>query len=254
MRFLTWNIQNRPSEAPNREAEGIAEYLRKQNADLLFLQEIPAPLLDYLSTNLKVSEVIGVGRDDGERAGEFVPILILSKELKVHSKGWFWLGPTPEIPSRSWFALCPRLCTWAILEKQGTPFFVVNNHWDHFSFYSRRRGWEQVLDKWRGVAPNHPALFTGDFNLRPTRRLFHRILKNRHQPLQDLWAAHHRGPLQHTFTGFAKQWGRARVDHFLGTRQWQVRKCEILPTNPLFSDHRPLLLEAGLNQKENQTA
>lgn len=246
MRFLTWNIQNRKPVPPYDREEALCRFIRETRVDLLFLQEIPSRMLSLLSAHLPAKEVIGVGREDGAYAGEFVPLLVLAEDIEVRDKGWFWLGPTPDIPSKAWFALCPRLCTWALLEKKNRLFFVVNNHWDHFSFYSRQRGWQQVLAKWIEIAPRVPSLFAGDFNLRPRRRLFRRILYNGHRPLQDFWQQHHRTHLKHTFTGFVKSWGQARVDHFFGSPEWQVKACEILPIEKSYSDHRPLLLEADI--------
>ncbi|TVR54466.1 MAG: endonuclease/exonuclease/phosphatase family protein [Puniceicoccaceae bacterium] len=249
MRLLTWNIQNRGDLRPVGALPGLAEHIRRTGCELALLQEVTAPMLDRLRELLQPYSIIGVGREDGKEAGEFVPILVLTDQLRVARSGWFWLGPTPDIPSRGWFALCPRICTWAVLERVGSGgrFLLVNNHWDHFSFYSRRRGWRQVLDLVDREGRDGPVILGGDFNLGPRRPLFQNILRNRVKPLRDAWAEAHPGAKDWTYRGFRGGWFRQRVDHFFLSPEWILRGCRILgdPEILAASDHRPVVVEVG---------
>lgn len=247
--FLTFNLQNQSEEQALRKAPKLAQTMRQSGAEAVLLQEVSFPLLRALDRELAPAAIVGVGREDGQEAGEFVPILVLNKNWKIEDNGWFWLGPRPEIPSRAWFALCPRICTWALISSRESqrPFLLINNHWDHFSFYSRSRGWEQILNLVEEYGSNYPVILGGDFNLGPNRPLFHRILKNSVRPLRDAWGESNPGRTDYTFAGWFKGWGRSRVDHFFLSSEWSIEKAEILhQTDRSRSDHDPLRLIASI--------
>ncbi len=247
LRLLSFNVQNRGDGLDDRRTESMARWLAESAYDIVLLQEVTDTVLKTLEEKLLLTARIGVGRDDGERAGEYVPILVLNSRFQVADSGWFWLGPTPHIPSRAWFALCPRLCTWAVLQDRDSDrsFLVVNNHWDHFSFYSRRRGWRQVLDLVREKAAERPFILGGDFNLSPRRPLFRSMLKNPFRPLRDAWHEANPDSKDATWRGICGGFLQGRVDHFLVSPEWQVNRCAILRgAIESLSDHRPIALDA----------
>jgi hypothetical protein len=54
---------------------------------------------------------IGVGRDDGVKAGEYSPIFYNTEIHELLSWRYFWLSETPNRPSRGWDASSIRICT-----------------------------------------------------------------------------------------------------------------------------------------------
>ena len=111
--------------------------------------------------------VVGVGRDDAARAGEFSAILFRKDRLRVAEAGTFWFSDTPSVPaSKSWGNNITRISTWArFVDRDGRGFYHFNLHLDHESQPSRERSTvllKQRIDA-RAVAPE-PVVVTGDFN------------------------------------------------------------------------------------------
>ncbi|KIK04815.1 hypothetical protein K443DRAFT_120801 [Laccaria amethystina LaAM-08-1] len=112
---------------------------------------------------------VGVGRDDGVKAGEFCPIFYKTSELQLISNDNFWLSETPFEPSRYPGAGCHRLCTVArfrLVSKPSQTFTLFNAHLDHYSDKSRRVAASLLLTRARFEVVNTvaPVFIVGDFN------------------------------------------------------------------------------------------
>ena len=92
---------------------------------------------------------VGVGRDDGQEAGEFNPVFYRKDKYDLVDSGTFWLSETPELPSLGWNGGCNRLCTWVILREKATGFTYahVNTHLDNASEEARVNGAKLVREK-----------------------------------------------------------------------------------------------------------
>ena len=67
-------------------------------------------LLDLAALLGPAYSQVGVGRDDGEQAGEYSPIFYNGERLRVVKWKTLWLSPTPDVPgSKGWDAVRPRL-------------------------------------------------------------------------------------------------------------------------------------------------
>lgn len=177
--LMTFNIRyatSRDSEnAWDRRRDLLAEVIRDADPDVVGLQEALASQLDDLARLLPQYARIGVGRDDGEAAGEHSAILYRRGRFEVAGdgaeQGTFWLSDTPEVPgSRSWGNTIPRICTWArFIDRDAPPdspgFYIFNTHLDHRSQPSRERAAELIAA--RIHAREHqdaPAILMGDLN------------------------------------------------------------------------------------------
>jgi len=247
MRLATFNTRNHHQRVDTTTAADLADWIDREAPDLLCLQEMTASSLRAVKELLERGRVIGVGRDDGVTGGEHVPVLLLNPEIRLLESGRFWLGPTPDIPSRGWFALCPRLCTWVVLQHQplgDDPFLLCNQHWDHFSLYARGRGWRQVREFIRS-RPEKRILVGGDFNVRPRSRLYRRMIAPESDPaFTDAWKQCHPHSEDATFRGWWHGWGRSRLDHWFIAGDWPKFDCWMgdWGLSPP-SDHRPLFLD-----------
>ena len=129
---------------------------------LVGLQEVLAPQLHYINTELAgMYTAFGVGREDGESAGEHTAVLVLNQPgVKVLKHGTFWLGTTPAVPgSIGWDAANPRTVTWVCIELErgagannsngdvGTKarrVLFLNTHMDHMGRLSREESSKQI--------------------------------------------------------------------------------------------------------------
>ena len=147
--------------------EFLIDVMREQNADVVGLQEALDFQIDEIVAALPIYGVIGVGRDDGARKGEYSAILFRRDRFQVPDAGTFWFSDTPEVvASKSWGNNITRICTWArLIDRDGRAFWHYNVHLDHQSQPSRERSAQllrQRIDARR--FPHEPVVITGDFN------------------------------------------------------------------------------------------
>jgi endonuclease/exonuclease/phosphatase family metal-dependent hydrolase len=147
--------------------ELLFDVVREENAAILALQEALDFQVDEILAAAPAYAAVGVGRNDGIRAGEHASILFMKDRFRVGESGTFWFSDTPSVPgSRSWGNNVVRICTYArFVDRAGAAFWVFNVHLDHESQPSRERS--VLLLKERIVArayPQEPVIVTGDFN------------------------------------------------------------------------------------------
>jgi endonuclease/exonuclease/phosphatase family metal-dependent hydrolase len=138
LRVMTFNI--RYASAPDgdnswdKRKSLLLDVIRKFNPDLLGTQEVLASQADFLSRELEGYALVGVGRDDGQRKGEFSSLLYKTARFEARDSGTFWLSESPEVAgSKSWDSSLPRITTWARLRDKDTrgELLFLNTHWDH---------------------------------------------------------------------------------------------------------------------------
>lgn len=149
----------------------LFDLVRDQNADLVGLQEALAFQIDEIVAAAPAYAVLGVGRDDAARKGEYAAILYRRDRFHVAQAGTFWLSDTPEVvASKTWGNRITRICTWArLIDRDGRALWIYNVHLDHESQPSRERS--VALLRRRIDArphPSEPVIVTGDFNVGET--------------------------------------------------------------------------------------
>ena len=175
IRILTHNIRYAtespfPGEHlwPDRKAPLISELLyhtRQCPAVLICLQEVlHGQLLDILAglnfpnaavdapspvpSNGDQWTFVGVGRDDGDQAGEYAPILFRRDQWTLGPWSTTWLSPTPHVPgSKGWDAASVRIVTVAKLthEAAGTVVLAMNTHLDDQGAVSRKEAAKMLV-------------------------------------------------------------------------------------------------------------
>lgn len=146
----------------------LFDLVRDQNADVVGLQEALAFQIDEIAAAAPAYAVIGVGRDDAARKGEYAAILYRRDRFHVAQSGTFWFSDTPDVvASKTWGNRITRICTWArLIDRDGRAFWIYNVHLDHESQPSREKS--VVLLRQRVDArpfPSEPVIVTGDFNV-----------------------------------------------------------------------------------------
>ena len=150
---------------------GTIEMLKDQKPDVFGVQEALGDQLEFIEEYAKDYDHVGVGRDDGKKAGEYMAIFWNKKTMKILKWGTFWLSETPEKPSMGWDAACMRTATWALVKdkRTGKRFYFVNTHLDHVGAEARKNGLKLIVDRIEEINPQgYPMVLTGDFNIRPT--------------------------------------------------------------------------------------
>ncbi|MEJ2196340.1 MAG: endonuclease/exonuclease/phosphatase family protein [Ignavibacteriaceae bacterium] len=214
IKVMTFNIRvDVPSDGLNawhyRKAN-VATIIRFHHVDIVGLQEALFEQVKDLEGYLSEYDWFGVGRDDGDKEGEFMAIFYLKNRFNIINNSTFWLSKNPEIPGKGWDAACNRIVTWGKFEDNNTTkiFYLFNTHFDHIGEIAREESAKLLLKNINNIAGNSDVIVIGDFNSTPNsitykiltqgfdRELDFRLIDTKmvsHHP--------HQGPYS-TFTGF----------------------------------------------------
>lgn len=255
LRVITYNIRlNTPSDGvnawPNR-SDQVSALLDFHQAEIFGLQEAFIGQIEDIHAQLPKMKWVGVGRDDGQKAGEYSPVFYDSEKFKALKQGGFWLSETPEKPGLGWDAACNRVCTWIILKehKSGGKFMVLNTHFDHLGDKARSESAKLILRKIKELnTDNLPVILMGDFNLTPDKEPISVITSE----LNDSRAISKKAPYGPVGTFNAFKFDapmKDRIDYIFVSDKIEVKRYAVLTDSKdqrYPSDHQPVLVTLEL--------
>ena len=252
-KIISFNV--RYSSAPEIDGDNRWELRRdaavkmvaQQKPLAMGLQEACPDQIDFLDLNLTGYKHIGVGRDDGKRAGEMMAIYYDTTRLTLLDSGTFWLSETPEKVSIGWDAACNRTCTWGHFKVNDTgfEFLYFNTHLDHVGSQARRNSIKLIVAKMAELNPNNvPVFLSGDFNSTTDDTIFEPLKAS----LKDAREVSAISDKNITYNGFGtvtdspntrKEWV---IDHifFSGVNPMAFRVLNGNYGVPFISDHYPI--------------
>jgi len=150
---------------PNRK-ENLVSLIRYFSPDIFGTQEGLPHQIKYINDQLKNFEVIGQGREGGNK-GEYSALFYNKNKFKILKENTFWLSQTPDKVSKGWDAAYLRICTYALFldKKSNSKFWVYNTHLDNKGVKARQGGVKMILEKIKAEnSQNYPVIFMGDLN------------------------------------------------------------------------------------------
>ena len=151
---------------PNRK-HIVAQTIRFHKVDIVGIQEALYTQILDLQSLLPEFDWKGVGRDDGQKKGEFTPVFFKKDRFQVLKSGNFWLSEDPDKPgSIGWDAACPRVVTWIEFKDKGsnTIFYFFNTHFDHMGAAARKNSSYLLVNRIIQIDEKIPLILSGDFN------------------------------------------------------------------------------------------
>lgn len=255
LNVATYNLRlNMASDGPNawpQRSAAVKALIRYHEFDVFGTQEGLPEQIDELGAMAEF-EHVGVGRDDGKRAGEHAAIFFRKARFEALSHGDFWLSQTPATPSKGWDArCCNRLASWVQLRDRETDklFFVFSVHFDHEGVVARKESAKLLLSKIAEIAGKTPVFCVGDFNSTPDTEQIKRMqaalgdafLFSRSPPY---------GPVG-TFNAFKIDAAmQDRIDYVFVSAGIEILKYGVLSDSVAGrfpSDHHPVLVRARLD-------
>ncbi len=204
---------------PNR-IDRVVRTVRHLDPDVMGVQEALHGQAADLRASLPGYAFHGVGRDDGDRAGEYAAIFYKADRFEPdpQERGTFWLSDFPErAGSRTWGNSVVRCTTWLRLTDRasGRSFYVFNTHFDHRHQGSREQSArliaERIADRRHA---DDPVVLLGDFNATEGNPAVEHFIE---QGLEDPYRILHQGEKDrrtlHFWSGESDGW--AKVDHIL---------------------------------------
>jgi endonuclease/exonuclease/phosphatase family metal-dependent hydrolase len=253
LRVMTFNI--RYATAPDGEnswanrKDLLLDVIRKFGPDLLGTQEVLASQADFLSRELDGYTLVGVGRDDGKRKGEFSSLMYRTARFEARDSGTFWLSESPEVAgSKSWDSSLPRIATWVRLrdKESKAELLFLNTHWDHRGKQARIEA-GKIIRQWiTDHADKLPVVVTGDLNVNEDHEGILALVAEDAKPrLLDVYRAVHPKSRadEATFHAFNGERRGKRIDFIFASPQLAPTEATIVRTakdgrDP--SDHYPV--------------
>ena len=195
--------------------EGMIDLINFISPDILGIQEGLLNQVDYLNTHLGNFTYVGVGRDDGNKNGEFCAIYFNKNKYRLIKSSTFWLSENPSEVSIGWDAALERICTYAQFETLNgkDKIWIFNTHFDHFGKTAREQSAKLLIKKIKNINTfREPTVAMGDFNALANSKAIE-ILKREFKDSMEISKKGHNGPIG-TFNNFLpKQEITKRIDY-----------------------------------------
>ena len=247
IRYNSWNNIDGENGWPNRKG-AVAKMILEERPAAIGLQEALIDQLQYLDTVLTCYRRIGVGRDDGKEAGEFMAIYYDTTRLELLSYRTRWLSETPDVPTKGWDAACYRTVTIARFRdrQSGKEFQYLNTHLDHVGKTARAEGVKLIVHslKESSIFDNVPVIVGGDMNSTIEDKIFQSFYDVNLKPARELTK---KTSHVDTYNAYGKE-KSSLIDHFF-VRDVKVKQFRTLDGNygvPYISDHYPIEVIIGL--------
>jgi len=238
IRYNSWNNIDGENGWPNRKA-AVVRMISEEKPAAIGLQEALIDQLRYLDSCLPAYRRVGVGRDDGKEAGEFMAIYYDTTRLVAQIVGTSWLSETPLEPSKGWDAACYRTVTSVFFTDKisGQSFYYYNTHLDHRGPVARAES-AKYLAKLTDESEDIPVILGGDMNSTIDDTIFNAFYKVGLKAAREMTrnTSH-----KDTYTGFGKD-RPSLIDHFF-VREVKVERFRTLDGDygvPYISDHYPI--------------
>lgn len=254
VKVLTLNLRyDNPEDSVNawpKRAKQICDFIMKEKPDIFGMQEVLWHQYELLDTVLTDYSSVGVGRDDGARAGEMNPLFFRKERFDMVRNLTFWLSDTPEkAGSKGWGASLPRIVSWMELVDKNSHehFFFFNTHFAHDSDSARIMSSKILLGEVEKIAEGFPFIITGDFNMLPSSTGYGILTSpNESVPLLEdsylISAKRPSGPA-YTYNGFSDVPGDGRIDYIFVRNGMKVLEHSTLIRKDkgiFISDHWPV--------------
>ena len=177
--------------------ELAARMISESDAAIIGVQEFLPRMRQDLKEMLEGYSIFGKGRLSGKNPNndEHSDIIIKNNDVEVASCHTFWLSKHPDVPSRAYFAVYPRICTVAEvkMKKSGRRIRVFNTHFDHVSPLARTFGAKLILEQIHRFNQTDPlpTIVMGDFNASPdskaVRLMRENLMNYKDVRLQDIY-------------------------------------------------------------------
>ena len=228
--------------------ESIVGIFEKYSPSFIGTQEGLAHQIHYMDSALTEYDYIGVGREDGEKKGEFCAIYYISDTYNVIESSTFWLSDNPENVSIGWDAALERICTYGLFEHKQSKnrIWVFNTHFDHMGEIARRKSSELILQKINDLNSfSGPIILMGDFNSLPNSKPVYTILKE-FKDAFNIALNKPQGP-KGTYNGFNENQPIEKRIDYIYLKNIDVLNHEHiddrLENNNHISDHLPVMVD-----------
>ena len=250
--IMTFNIRyDNPKDNENswnKRKNEVINLIEYYHPDFLGIQEGLHNQIDYIQKNTSNYDYIGIGRDDGNKKGEYSAIYYDSTKFKLITQKTFWLSNSPDTISIGWDASMERICTYGKFKDKITndSIHIFNTHFDHIGIEARKMSAKLILTKIIDYKLSEAnVVVMGDLNSVPTSDPI-TILRKELDFGFEVSENKFYGP-EGTFNGFENTLEiKNRIDYIF-TKNLKILSYRHIDdkrlNNLCISDHLPVLIE-----------
>jgi endonuclease/exonuclease/phosphatase family metal-dependent hydrolase len=248
---IRYNNINDGENSWQERKEELKDLVLDYNPDFIGIQEGLYDQVSYIDSCLINYSYIGVGRDDGKKAGEYSPVFYDTSMYQMTYNKTIWLSKTPEKVSVGWDASMERICSYGVFsDKQtGKNLYVFNTHFDHLGKKARKKSASTIISVIENMGISDSSIILmGDLNSTPNEPPIKKLSKYFNDPVDDDVVLV--GP-QGTFNGFDPDFKQdKRIDYIFFKNLFPISYSHIdqkRENNLFISDHFPVLAKFNIN-------
>lgn len=250
-KVMSYNIRyDNPNDGINKwenRKQEMVEMIRHYQPELLGTQEGLYYQLAFLDSSLTNYIYTGIGREDGNKKGEFCAIFYDTTKFVLLEGSTFWLSENSNTVSVGWDAALERICTYGLFQDIITNkrLWVFNTHFDHIGKKSREWSAQLILQKINRIHRNNdPVILMGDLNCLPDSKPI-QLIKTEFSDGAKVSIKPPKGP-KGTFNGFnPRHVNNKRIDYIF-VKNIHVKSYKHIDSrmsnNNYYSDHLPVLI------------
>jgi endonuclease/exonuclease/phosphatase family metal-dependent hydrolase len=144
--------------------ECFPSFLEKYEVDFFGFQEVNDFQIDFL--NKILTEYRFIGRQHNSPPFWQNNIIFYKKSWTCIYQDYFFLSPTPDVPSRFRKSVWPRQCTIGLFKNRDRKLVCVNTHFD-FDSSVQIESAKIIMRRLANMPPVAPVILVGDFNAIP---------------------------------------------------------------------------------------
>ncbi len=246
MKIMTFNLKHKILEDIfglwKKRYREILKYLKKENPDILGVQELTRKGKHFLKKELKDYQIIGKRRHSIILTNEY-NCLLIKKDYKIISHNTYSLSnKITHLGTKTKNDKFPRICVVAHIEKDDIKYMIVNTHLDNSDKNNKKR----LLKIYNKIVETHKnddeyLILLGDYNMTIDNKNLKEFAVNYKDPFEN--------NKKSSFTGFPNI---KSIDHiFLDKRlNYKNEKIDVNSNDESYlSDHYPLSCIIDIEKK-----
>lgn len=240
MKLLVFNVQNKYRVEnyngiyKNKDTVvSLANFIKKNNLDVLCLQEVLEIYRDRLIDNLDNYYAYGNPRiGDNFFTRNIEKIKKFNESVNIITYLDVIFEKTIKLPTLPDFL--PRIVTMIEVKNKSQIITILNTHLSAYNKISKKRQLKHILNIIKDIKT--PVILTGDFNMNIKSEILNGFIGD----LEILGINH----LDIKGRTFKKSKRNLPIDHIFISNSLKVKSLEVIKDKDmLFSDHYPILLE-----------
>jgi len=233
MKVMSFNVQNEIKKVKNEKINKIIELIKKEDPDIIGLQELTYKLKKKLEKELKDYHFFGRSRYCINTFFDEYNSILVKRTIEVFEVNTYSLGKRPDkVRSKNILSVFPRICTSILCLLKNKKIKIMNTHIDPFHKKSKKYQLSVISNILKNN--NFPIIIMGDFNMHSDNEYLEKFVKSLN--LVDV--------LRNEGKTFKESKSDKAIDHILIGKEFKYSNVRIIESD--ISDHYPVTCEIDI--------